>query len=163
MTFAEILRLGHALAGVAFFGGMIGRWIVVGFIGRAKTIETMEILVRTARPFGLLLSGGGISLTLLGVAAAISLGRPLFGPLQGGRVDWMFVSVLLMLPIFFFLVRVYPRKGAAIESAMHTAMGTGALTNELAAAWADPVLRAARTYEFIAVTVVLVLMFAKPF
>jgi hypothetical protein len=39
----------------------------------------------------------------------------------------------------------------------------GGLTPELAAAWADPWLRLARTYELVAVSIVLALMIAKPF
>ena len=39
----------------------------------------------------------------------------------------------------------------------------GEVTPELHAAWADPVVRAAHLYELGAVTVVLVLMLAKPF
>lgn len=39
MNFAEILLVGHALAGVAFMAGMIGRWIVIGFARRAENLE----------------------------------------------------------------------------------------------------------------------------
>ena len=163
MNLAEILRVGHALAGVAFMAGMIGRWIVIGFARRADNLDAMLLLRQTARPFGILLSGGGITLTILGIATSVALGRPMFGPLQGGRVDWLFVSVVLMLPLFLNLFFVYPKKGAAIEAALSAAATRGELTPELAAAWADPVLRYARTYEFVAVTAVLVLMIAKPF
>ena len=163
MSVAEILRLAHALAGVVFVSGMVGHWIVTGFIRRADSLGAMQVLVRTARPFGMLLTVGGITLTLTGVATAIALGRPMLGPLQGGHVDWMFVSVLLMLPLFINLAAVYPRKGRVIQVALNHAAAQGALTPALVAAWNDPILRAARTYELVAVTIVLILMIAKPF
>jgi len=160
---AAFLRLGHALAGVAFMAGIIGNWVVVGFARRASSLEAMHLYLRASRPFGVLLTGGGITLTVLGIATAFSLGRPLFGPLSGGSVDWLFVSNVLMLPIFLALVLVYPRVGRRIRAALEDADRRGSLTPELAIAWADPRLRAARTYEAAAVTVVLALMIAKPF
>ena len=123
----------------------------------------MRVLLRAAAPFGMLLTGGGISLTVLGLGAALTLGRPLFGPLQGNSPDWLFASNILMLPILGFLVAVYPRAGRRIQGALEEADARDTLTPELATAWADPWLRFARTYEFVAVTVVLGLMIEKPF
>lgn len=158
-----ILRLGHALAGVAFVAGLTGIWIVTGFASRADTPASMRQLLRVARPFGMLTTGGGITLTVLGIATTLVLGRPLFGPIQGGRVDWLFISVLLMLPIFAFLVLVYPRFGERLLAALTAAEVDGHISPELTAAWADPVHRFARRYELVAVLAVLVLMIAKPF
>jgi hypothetical protein len=46
---------------------------------------------------------------------------------------------------------------------MAAAEAQGEVTPALRAAWADPVVKAAHVYELGAVTVVLVLMLAKPF
>ncbi|HKB28661.1 MAG TPA: hypothetical protein VKC59_06525, partial [Candidatus Limnocylindrales bacterium] len=83
--------------------------------------------------------------------------------LQGATVDWMFVSVLLMLPIFGFLVLVYPRFGRRLGAALKVADGEGRITPEVTVAWADPVYRLARRYELVAVIAVLALMISKPF
>ena len=123
----------------------------------------MRLLIGVSTPFGNLLSGAGISVTVLGVGTALAQGRLLFGPLQGGTLDWLTASVLLMLPLVVVLVGVYPPKSRAIRAAIADATAKGGLTPDVAAAWADPVLRAARTYELVAVTTVLVLMIAKPF
>lgn len=163
MELGQLLRFGHALAGVTFMAEIVGNWIVIGFARRAESLEMMRLLLRTAAPFGLLVTGGGITLSVLGVAAAVALGHPLFGPLQGGRIDWMFVSNLLMLPIFGFLISIYPRVGRLISVALRDAEVRGGLTPELAVAWADTRLRVARTYEFVATVVVLGLMIARPF
>jgi len=160
---AALLRLGHALAGVAFVVGLAGIWIVSDFASRADTPASMRQLLRVARPFGQLTTGGGITLTVLGVATAIALGRPLLGPLQGGSVDWLFVSVLLLIPIFGFLAVVYPRFGHRLGEALSAAEAEGRITADLTAAWADPVYRLARRYELGAVIVILALMISKPF
>ena len=163
MDLPQLLRLGHALAGVAFAAGIVGNWVIIGFARRAPSLEAMRLYLQAATPFGNLLTGGGISLTILGVATALVLDRPLFGPFQGGHVDWLFVANLLMLPLVIAVAFVYPRVGRRIRSALQAAEAEGRLTAELAAAWADPRLRAARTYEAVAVGIVLALMIAKPF
>jgi hypothetical protein len=155
--------LAHAVAGVAFMAGIIGNWIVIGFAKRAESLDAMRVLLRAAAPFGMLLTGGGISLSLLGVATAAALGRPLFGPLQGAGADWLFVSDVLMLPLLLVVAFVYPRVGRRIRGALDHAEVGGSLTPELASAWADPRLRLGRAYEFVAVSIVLGLMIAKPF
>jgi hypothetical protein len=158
-----LLRLGHALAGVAFVAGLLGFRIVTGLASRADSLATTRVLVRAAAPFAQLLTGGGISLAVLGLATAVATGRPVLGPIQGARVDWMFVSTLLMLPIFSFLVVVYPRFGRRLRAALDAADGEDRITPELTVAWADPTNRWARRYELVAVLAVLVLMLAKPF
>ena len=163
MDLAGVLRLGHAFAGVAFVAGLVGYWFVLGMASRADSLPSMRLLLRAARPFGALVTGGGIGLSILGIAAAVALGRPLLGPIQGGRVDWMFVSVLLMLPIFAFLVAIYPRFARSLRAALAPADEAGTITPEIATAWADPVYRFARRYELTAVLIVLGLMIAKPF
>jgi hypothetical protein len=160
---AGLLRLGHALAGVAFVVGLSGIWIVSDFARRADTPASMRQLLRVAGPFGLLATGGGITVAVVGVATAVAIGRPLLGPLQGGSVDWLFVSVLLVLPIFGSLALVYPRFGRRLREALTAAEAEGRITADLTAAWADPAYRFARRYELAAVIVVLALMISKPF
>ena len=163
MDLNALLRLAHAVAGVTFVAGLIGFWIVRGMASRADSLATMQLLLRTAVPFARMLSISGITLTLFGLATAVSTGRPIFGPLQGGRVDWMFASTLLMLPIFAFLTVIYPRFGRRLRTALAGAEPEGRVTPEIVAAWADPSYRFARRYDLVAALVVLILMLAKPF
>jgi hypothetical protein len=163
MDLSGLLRLGHALAGVAFVAGLVGVWVVSGFARRADSPRAMRQLLGVARPFGQLTTAGGIMLAILGLATAFLLGRPILGPLQGGSADWMFFSTLLMLPIFAFLAVVYPRFGRRLSVALAAAEGEDQVTPELTAAWADPAYRLARRYEMVAVVAVLGLMISKPF
>ena len=163
MDLGAFLRLGHALAGVAFVAGLVGYWFVLGMAARAESVESMRLLIRTAHPFGILVTGGGITLSILGIATSVVLGRPIFGPLQGGRVDWMFVATLLMVPLVVAIAVVYPRFGARLRAALVAAGENGPVTPELSAVWSDPIYRLARRYELAAVLAVLALMIAKPF
>jgi hypothetical protein len=160
---SELLRLGHALAGVGFVAGLVGVWIVSGFARRAESPQAMRQLLRVAGPFGRLTTAAGITLTVLGLASAFVLGRPILGPIQGGTADWMFIATLLMLPILAFLVVVYPRFGRRMSAALTAAEGDGRITPELVAAWAHPAYQFARRYEMVAVVTVLGLMISKPF
>jgi len=163
MALWAMLRLVHALAGVAFVTGLSGIWIVSGLIRREDSLDRMQTLIRAGEPFGRMTTIGGSVMAILGLATAVALGRPLLGPLQGGTVDWLFVSVVLILPLFGFIAVVYPVKGRVIAAALADARARGLVTPELRAARNDPVLRWARTYELVAVVIVLGLMIAKPF
>jgi hypothetical protein len=142
---------------------LVGFWIVTGMASRADSLATMRLLLKVSNPFGVLITAAGITLTILGLATAFVIGRPILGPLQGSSVDWMFVATLLMLPIFGFLHVVYPRFSKRLRAALAGADELGQLTPEVAAAWADPAYRVARRYELGAVIVVFALMVAKPF
>jgi hypothetical protein len=165
MELSGLLRLAHALSGVAFIAGLVGFWILLGLARRADSISLMRLYIRASDPFARLVTAGGISVTVLGIATALVLGRPLFGPLQGFRLDWLAVANMLMLPLVGFLAAVYPRFARRLGDALRTAEADGGteVTPAIATAWADPVYRFARTYELIAVVVVFGLMVAKPF
>jgi hypothetical protein len=160
---AAVLAVAHALAGVAFVAGLVGRWIVLGLAGRALDLGSMRPLAAAAAPFERLVVVGSLVVLVLGVATAIAQGRPFLGPLQGARVDWLFVSVLLYLSIVPLVPLVFLPRGHRFAAAMAEAERRGEVTPALRAAWADPVVRGAHLYELGAVTVVLVLMLAKPF
>jgi hypothetical protein len=160
---AGLLALAHALAGVAFIAGLLGRWLVLGLAARATELEPMRILAAAAAPFERLAIGGSVVVLVLGIATAVAQGRPILGPLQGARVDWLFVAVVLYLSVLPLVPLVFLPKGRVFEAALTDAEARGQVTPELRAAWGDPVVRAAHGYELGAVTVVLVLMLAKPF
>jgi len=160
---ADVLKLVHALLGVVFVGGLIGRWIVLGMAERATTIRDMRLLTRAAAPFERIVIVGGSIMLAFGIATAIAQGRPFLGPLQGGTVDWLFVSVLLVVVGFSFPPFVFVPRGRVFDAALAEATAADEVTPELIAAWRDPIVRAAHVVELAAVGVVVVLMIAKPF
>ena len=159
----ELLVVAHALLGAVFMGGLIGRWIVLGLAERADTLARMQTLTTAARPFERIVIYGSVAVLVLGVVAAIAQGRPFLGPLQGASVDWLFVSLVLYLSVLPLVRLVFLPRGRVFDAAMEDAVARGEVTGELAAAWRDPMVRAAHVYELAAVSVVFVLMVAKPF
>jgi len=163
VTLTNVVVLVHALIGILFIAGLVGRWIVLGLAERATELPAMKTLTAAAGPFERIVIVGSMLVFLAGILAAFMEGRSILGPLTGGGVDWLFVSVLLFLSILPLVPLVFLPRGRVFEAALADAEGTGQVTPELRTAWRDPVVRAAHLYELGAVTVVLVLMLNKPF
>jgi hypothetical protein len=153
----------HALAGVLLLGALVGRWMLLGMAARAADLASMRTIAAAAAPFERIAVLGSLAVLGLGLAAAVVQGRPVLGPFQGGHVDWLFVALILFLSIVPIVPFVFIPRGRVFEAAMRDAVERGEVTESLRAAWADPVVRAAHVYELTVVTVVLVLMLAKPF
>jgi hypothetical protein len=155
--------LAHAVLGIVFFGGLFGRGIVLALAERAESLPAMLTLTKAARPFEQIVIVIGSIAGVLGIGAAIAQGRPFLGPLQGAGVDWLFVSVALVVTSFPLPPLVFLPRGRVFEAALGEAVAAGEVTPALRAAWRDPVVRAAHVYELALVTVILVLMLTKPF
>jgi predicted integral membrane protein DUF2269 len=158
-----LLVIGHAILGILFFCGLVGRGIVLALSERAESIAAMRTLAKAAAPFEWLVIRVGSVALLLGVGVAIAQGRPFLGPLQGGRVDWLFTSTLLLLTVAPLPPLIFLPRGRMFEAALADATERGEVTPELRAAWRDPYTRAAHAWELIVLSVVLILMIAKPF
>jgi hypothetical protein len=163
VTVPSLAILLHVVVAVVFVAGLIGRFVVLGAAARSTDLQSVKALVATSGPFERMVTVGSILVLVLGIAAAVVLGRPLLGPLQGGRLDWLFVALVLYLTIVPLVPLVFLPRGRAFEAALAEAEAAGEVTPQLQAAFADPRVRAARAYEAIAVTLVLVLMVLKPF
>jgi Predicted integral membrane protein (DUF2269) len=163
MTATEVVVLVHALIGILFIAGLIGRWIVLGAAARAVDLPSMRTLAAAAGPFERIVIAGSTLVLVFGVVAAFMEGRSVIGPLNGGSVDWLFVSVLLYLSIIPLVPFVFLPRGKVFESALAEAEVEHRVTPQLQAVWRDPVVRAAHLYELTAVTIVLILMLSKPF
>jgi hypothetical protein len=163
VTLTDVVVLVHALIGVLFMAGLIGRWIVLGLAERAAELPTMRVLATAAGPFERIVIVAPSFVLLFGIVAAFMEGRSILGPLTGGSVDWLFVSLLLFLSPLPLVPLVFIPKGRAFEVALSEAEVAGRVTPALVTAWRDPVVRAAHVYELGAITVVLILMLGKPF
>jgi hypothetical protein len=107
------------------------------------------------------LSGLGISFAvlLLGLLAAWAEGRPFGGAGNG----WLLAALLLYVPLFALVPLVFVPRGRAFGRVLADATRRGAVTPELARAFRDPVVAAARALELAVVAVILTLMVVKPF
>src|SRR6186997_475531 len=115
-SFGGLLALAHALAGVAFIAGLIGRWMVLGLAARATELGSMRTLAAAAGPFERLVIIGSQVVLVLGIATAIVEGIPFLGPLQGGRVDWLFVALVVYLSVLPLVPLVFLPRGRVYEA-----------------------------------------------
>jgi len=162
VTLAALVVLAHALVGIVFVAGLIGRWLTLG-AARADDLPSVKPVLRAADPLERIVMVGSILVLGLGIAAAIAVGRPFLGPLQGGSVDWLFTSLVLFLSLVPLLPLVFVPRGRAFAAALADAETRAEFTPELRAAFRDPVVRAAHLYELTVVSAILILMLTKPF
>jgi hypothetical protein len=163
MTPAGLVALVHALAGVWFIAGLIGRWITLGAAGRATDLRDMRLLLRVSSSFERMAMVGSIVVLVLGIAAALAVGRPFLGPIQGAPVDWLFVALVLFLSVVPLIPLVFVPRGKVLEAALERAGADEPVPDDVLIAFRDPVVYAAHAYELVAMVVVLALMLTKPF
>jgi Predicted integral membrane protein (DUF2269) len=161
-TLSGGLALVHALVGIAFVAGLVGRWIVLVAADQARTLPEIRTLTRVAVPFERLVQYGSLLVFVLGVATALVEHQPFLGPIVGAPVDWLFLSLVLYLSILPLIPLVFVPRGRHLQEAMRDAELRKEATPALRQAFADPVVRAAHLYELGAVTMILGLMLAKP-
>lgn len=159
----NLLKLIHALIGTLFLAGLIGRWITLGYAARMTDLPSLRQVLAVSARFERIVIGTSLFVLLFGLITAVAQGRPFLGPLQGGQVDWLFVSLVIYLSVSFLVPLVYLPRGRTFATALEDADRQGEVTDRVRLAFRDPVLFAARAYELGAMVVVLVLMIAKPF
>ncbi len=98
-----------------------------------------------------------------GLATAWTEGWPILGFMQGGRSNWVLVSLVLFLAINLLVVFVFVPRGKIFERAMREAIVQGRVTPALTAAFHDPMVRAAHYCELVVVALIIALMVLKPF
>ena len=160
---ANLLRVSHALVGVWFLAGLIGRWVTLGQAARSTEIGPIQQMLTLSARFERIVVLGSVGVLILGIATAVAQGRPFLGPFQGAPVDWLFVSLVLFLSVLPLIPLVFLPRGRVFSAALNEAVAEGAITARLQAAFRDRVVLAAHAYELAAMVVVLVLMIAKPF
>ena len=158
-----ILKLAHALVGVWFISGLIGRWVALAQAARASDLVSLRAALAVSARFERVVIAGSVMVLLLGVVTAVAQGRPFLGPLQGAPADWLFVALLIYLSAIPLVPLVFLPRGKQFDRALEDATAQGAVTQQLRLALRDPVVLAAHMYELGAMLVVLTLMIAKPF
>jgi hypothetical protein len=75
---------------------------------------------------------------------------------------WMGASVVLYIAASLLVPTVFLPRGRVFEAGLSDARARGVVTSELRAAFADPAVRSARTFEVVGVAVIVALMVLKP-
>ena len=160
---ATLLKVVHALVGVALLAGLIGRWTTLSYAARMTDVSALRQVLNVSARFERMVISSSIVVLLLGLGTAMAQGRPFLGPVQGAPIDWLFVSLLIYLSILPLVPLVFLPRGRVFDAALEEATAQNQVTDDLRAAFRDPVVYAAHVYELVAIVVVFVLMVAKPF
>lgn len=160
---ASLLKLVHALLGILLAAGLIGRWVTLRYAAQMTDVKGLRQVLGVSDRFERIVIATSLFVLLFGLMTAVAQNRPFLGPLQGGNVDWLFVSLLLYVSVLLLVPMIFIPRGRIFDVALAEATRSGEMTADLKTAFRDPVVAAARTYELVAMVVILILMIAKPF
>ena len=163
---AAPLRLVHALTGILLVAGLLGRWVALTqaeHAARASDLPAVQALLRASDVFERIVIPSSVAVLALGLLTAWSYGYPLLGSLQGGRDNWLPVSLLIYLSALLLVPTIFLPEGRRFGATFDEAIARDLITPSLVSALSNPRVRAAHIYEVAAVVVVLVLMLSRPF
>jgi len=156
----EWVVLAHVLAAFWLVAGIVGRDVSLSKARQATDVRDVVTIADVAGRFdGLLVIPGSMAVLVLGLASVWA--EHLNITASGNR--WALAALLLYLSIMPFIPLVFIPKGKTFDAALEDANAQGQITVPLTEALHDPLTRVARTYEWIAIGLVLVLMVVKPF
>jgi uncharacterized membrane protein len=156
----DLWKFLHIVAGMALVAGLVGRGITIAEARRATDLTQLEGLLRAARRFEeTLVRPPSLLVLVLGLITMVAQGRSLVG--EGNW--WLLTSLVLFLLLGALVPLVFLPRGTRFEAALETAKAEGAVTPELTAAFADPVVALARRTELFVLAVIVGLMVFKPF
>jgi hypothetical protein len=157
---SEWVVLSHVASAFWFVAGLVGRDVTLAKARGAADVREVASLAELAGRFDRwMVVPGSMAVLLLGLAAAWASDLSLVA--SGNR--WLLASLVLYLTSIPFVPLVFVPKGKVFEAALADAESRGELTPALRSALADPLTRVARTYEWVMVAIVVVLMVVKPF
>jgi hypothetical protein len=164
MTFTTLLVVLHVFAAIATVAGVIGRDICSAQLARSEDLKTFLVLSDlTGRFEQVLVRPPSLVLFATGILLAFLQGYPLLGFLQGGAVNWLLVSNLLVLSIIGLIIFVFIPRDRVYSAALEDSKARGEITPALRATFSDPVLVWAHRWENLAGLAVIFLMIVRPF
>jgi hypothetical protein len=163
MDLSGVLKIVHAFLGAWLIAALVARWVTLRQAGRSQEIGEIHTLLSLSDRFERWVIRIPMYVLILGIATAIAQGRPFLGPLQGGHVDWLFVSLIVYLSIIPVVPLVFLPRGRRFAAALEEATAAGRVTDALTREFHDRVVFAGHAYELGAILVVFALMILKPF
>lgn len=158
MIWSDLSKLLHVAVAIFFIAGLIGRTILLRRAARSEDVAAADAFSEAAGTFDrLVILGMGLALPS-GLITAWTQGYPWLGLTTG----WMLAALILIVSIGLLVPTIFLPHERRFGTAMEQARTEGAVTPELRAAFADPVLAAAHAYEALAVAIIVALMVLKP-
>jgi uncharacterized membrane protein len=156
---ALVLKLAHIVLAMLLVGGLVGRWIVLRRAEESRELPQTLSLLETSAPFERMTIVSSMLILPVGLATAWAQGYDWLGLTTG----WMLASVVLYVAVLALVPTIFVPRSRRFDAALEQARGTGAVTPQLSAAFADPGVRLAHRAELIGIGLVVALMVLKPF
>jgi uncharacterized membrane protein len=149
----------HVVTAFFLVAGLLGRGIVLGRARRSTDLQEIDVLLPVADRFEKIVIPSSGVILVLGLLAMWAQDRPLF---TDGEY-WLLVSLVLYLSLIPLVPLIFLPRGRVFTAALDGARQRGSVTSELTAAFHDPWVVFARTYEMVVIAIVIALMILKPF
>lgn len=156
---AGLLKLSHVALAMILVAGIIGRWVTLRRARQSDDIETTVRFTEASHPFERMVVSSSLLILPAGLLTAYAQGYPWLGLTTG----WMLVSTLIYVAATVLVPTVFLPRGRAFEAALGEARSTGSVTPTLRAAFDDPQVRMARSFEIGGIALIVALMVLKPF
>jgi NADH:ubiquinone oxidoreductase subunit 6 (subunit J) len=157
---SDVWKFLHVLAGFLLVAGIVGRTVTLVQARKQTEIGRVEALLGAAARFEtLMVIPGSIAVLVLGLITMAAQRRSLLD--DGNR--WLPAALVLFLLTAALVPTVFLPRGKVFDAAFEEAKAAGQVTPVLTAAFADPLVRLARTAEAVLLVVVIGLMVLKPF
>jgi uncharacterized membrane protein len=158
------LKFLHVLVAFWMTAGLAGRGITQLRLERTTDMKSFQLLLELVGRFDrLMVIPASAAVFVLGLLTAWAQGLPILGFLQGARTNWLLISLVLWIGVFALVPTVFIPRGKLFGAILEEAVSEDRVTERLAAALRDPVVRLAHIYEIAAVLVIIFLMVTKPF
>lgn len=155
---APLLKLSHVVLAMVLVAGMVGRWSVLRRAATTDDVEEAARLAELAHPFERMVVTSSMLVLPAGLLTAWAQGYEWLGL----TTFWMSASVVIYLIATLLVPTIFLPRGRVFEAALSDARSRGTVTDDLRAAFADPAVRAARTFEVVGIGVIVALMVLKP-
>jgi uncharacterized membrane protein len=164
MAMVVAVKFLHILIAVWFVAGLIGRSVTLRFASRERNVERIEGLLNASAFFERFSVIPGWSAVLMaGVLLAWLAGYPILGSLVGRGPNWVLAAIVIWLSTLPWVPLVFLPRGKVFGAALEDSRRIGQVASSLTTAFDDPLVRAGRLYEYLAVIALIFLMVAKPF
>ena len=151
---------------IAFWltAGLLGRGVAQLRAERSTDIQSLQLLVELIGRFDrLMVIPASAAVFVFGLLTGWAQGLPMLGFIQGARTNWLLISLVLWIGVFALVPTVFIPRGKVFGALLDEANKVDRVTERLAAALRDPVVRLAHIYEIAALAVIIFLMVTKPF
>src|SRR5207244_316174 len=118
VSLVVLVKLAHALVGVWFVCGLVGRWATLAQAERADDVRVLRGLLRLSAVFEeRMVIPGSAAVLVLGLLTAWMQGQPLLGFLQGAPTSWLLASLVLYLSTMALVPLVFLPRGKRFAAA----------------------------------------------